>query len=203
MNSKNALIIFQKNAEIGKVKTRLAATIGDENALAIFQYLVNYTCKFAEKVEADKFLFYSDYVDNDVVLPENFKKMTQNGIDLGERMSNAFRKVFELGYENVIIIGTDCYELNAKILNNSFQKLAKNDLVIGPANDGGYYLLGMKKLHEKLFQNKIWSSDSVAYETMKDIEKMQMTCFETEPLNDIDTEQDLGVLTHLLSKVYA
>lgn len=203
MNSKNALIIFQKNAEIGKVKTRLAATIGNENALSIFQYLVKYTYKFAEKTAADKFLFYSDFIENEIVLPENFEKMTQNGIDLGERMSNAFRKVFELGYKNVIIIGTDCYELNAEILNTAFEKLSENDFVLGPANDGGYYLFGMKKLEENVFKNKQWSTDSVASETLKDIEKMQMTCFETEPLNDIDTEQDLGVLTHLLSKVYA
>lgn len=203
MNSKNALIIFQKNAEIGKVKTRLAATIGNENALSIFQYLVKYTYKFAEKTAADKFLFFSDFIENEIVLPENFEKMIQNGIDLGERMNNAFRKVFELGYKNVIIIGTDCYELNAEILNTAFEKLSENDFVLGPANDGGYYLFGMKKLEENVFKNKQWSTDSVASETLKDIEKMQMTCFETEPLNDIDTEQDLGVLTHLLSKVYA
>jgi uncharacterized protein len=203
MNSKNALIIFQKNAEIGKVKTRLAATIGDENALSIFQYLVNYTYKFAEKTSADKFLFYSDFIDNEVVLPEKFEKMTQNGADLGERMCNAFRNIFDKGYENVIIIGTDCYELNDQILNNAFEKLSENDFVLGPANDGGYYLLGMKKLHEKVFQNKLWSTDKVAFETLKDIEKMQMTYFETERLNDIDEEQDLGVLKRLLSTVYA
>lgn len=202
MNLKNALILFQKNAEIGKVKTRLAATIGDENALSIFQYLVKYTLKIAEKTDADKFLFYSDYIDSGVVLPDNFKKMQQNGSDLGERMSNAFKNIFYLGYENVIIIGTDCYELNEVIINTAFNKLSTLDFVLGPANDGGYYLLGMKKSTEILFKNKDWSTASVAYETLKDIESMQMTCFETERLNDIDTEQDLGILTRLLSTVY-
>ncbi len=189
-----------------------------ESALKAIDEAVNYkggqaadlTKTVVTKVSVDKngvkfslsMASYSDYIDNQAVLPKKFTKKVQSGNDLGERMCNAFNDIFELGYEKIIIIGTDCHELNPEILNNSFEKLDETDFVLGPANDGGYYLLGMKKLHEKVFQNKEWSTENVASETTDDIQKLGLSYFQTERLNDIDTEKDLGELTRLLSTVH-
>ena len=125
--------------------------------------------------------------------------MVQEGTDLGERMYNAFIEVFNAGYSNVIIIGTDCYSLNTQILNEGFDKLKTNDFVIGPALDGGYYLLGMNTLTETVFQNKQWSTSTVCADTISDIKNLQQSFYTTETLSDIDNETDLGELRKLLT----
>jgi rSAM/selenodomain-associated transferase 1 len=186
--SSNALIIFQKNILKGKVKTRLAATVGDDNAMAVFRFLVDHTYSIAAATDAHKFLFYSDFIEPVSLAPENFIAMVQEGDSLGERMSNAFKIVFQAGYSNVIIIGTDCYELNASIVNEAFEKM-----------DGGYYLLGMKQHSDMVFENKQWSTDKVFSDTLKDIHSMGKLCFQTKSLSDIDTEADLGELKRLLA----
>jgi rSAM/selenodomain-associated transferase 1 len=197
--SSNALIIFQKNILKGKVKTRLAATVGDDNAMAVFRFLVDHTYSIAAATDAHKFLFYSDFIEPVSLAPENFIAMVQEGDSLGERMSNAFKIVFQAGYSNVIIIGTDCYELNASIVNEAFEKMEENDFVVGPAMDGGYYLLGMKQHSDMVFENKQWSTDKVFSDTLKDIHSMGKLCFQTKSLSDIDTEADLGELKRLLA----
>ena len=197
--NKNALIIFQKNIVKGKVKTRLAATVGEDNAMNVFKFLVIHTYKISCASDAQVFLFYSDFIESFSQMPCNFVGMVQEGTDLGERMYNAFIEVFNAGYSNVIIIGTDCYSLNTQILNEGFDKLKTNDFVIGPALDGGYYLLGMNTLTETVFQNKQWSTSTVCADTISDIKNLQQSFYTTETLSDIDNETDLGELRKLLT----
>ena len=136
--SKKALIIFTRNPELGKCKTRLAATIGDESALEIYKYLLQHTAKLSEKVKADKYLFYSESIKREDIWDATiFNKKLQQGNDLGERMENAFTELFELGYEKVIIIGSDLLDLSSDDVNEAFDFLNENDTVIGPAKDGG------------------------------------------------------------------
>lgn len=197
----NALIIFVRNPEKGKVKTRLAKDIGDDKSLAVYKYLLQYTRDVAISCNCSHFVFYSSYVHmNDEFNDDLFTKSVQEGDDLGERMMNAFKKVFDLGCKNVCIIGSDCYELDAEIINGAFEKLHENDLVIGPAVDGGYYLLGMKQLHVELFAPKEWGTSSVLDDTMDAITKAGLSYAELPVLNDIDTLEDLletNILTHL------
>ena len=142
----NALIIFTRNPELGKCKTRLAKSIGDENALEIYKFLLQHTANVAKEVTADKFVFYSEnIIENDIWETSVFNKELQNGLDLGERMQNAFSLLFSKGYKKVLIIGSDLYDLEANLVNNAYKNLNEHDVVIGPAEDGGYYLLGMKK----------------------------------------------------------
>ncbi|MDT0558507.1 TIGR04282 family arsenosugar biosynthesis glycosyltransferase [Ichthyenterobacterium sp. W332] len=188
--SKNLIIIFTRNPELGKVKTRLAKTIGDESALNIYRFLLEHTEKTVRKINVDKAIYYSVAIhDNDIWDANMYTKFKQEGIDLGQRMCNAFKNAFIDNYKKVLIVGSDLIDLQPKHIEDAFLALETNDIVIGPAQDGGYYLLGMKILHKKLFKNKFWGTHSVFKDTMEDLENE--TVFLLEELNDIDTFEDL------------
>lgn len=187
----NALLIFVKNAIHGTVKTRLAATLGNEAAMNIYKQLLANTHSVSKNIEADKIVFYSDFIEEDIWGNEEFKKEIQQGIDLGIRMENAFIKAFESGYEKAIIIGTDIPEINEDILENGFNQLNNFDIVIGPSTDGGYYLLGMKKMYSFLFQNMKWSTDTVLKDTIEICGQHQLSHFLLPELNDVDEEKDM------------
>src|SRR5205809_861444 len=119
--NKHALLIFAKNPEAGKVKTRLAASIGNDAALLIYLRLLDHTVSITEDLTVDKFVFYSNYIEEqDLWNSKLYSKQLQHAGDLGKRMENAFRYVFQKGYEKVIIIGTDCPDLNAEMIMNAF-----------------------------------------------------------------------------------
>ena len=189
--NKEALIIFIKNPQPGKVKTRIAATTGDEKALEIYKHLLQYTCRITKDLPQDKWLFYSEFIDEkDSWSNDIYHKQIQSGDDLGQKMLNAFKFCFDKGYEKISIIGSDMMEISASTLHNAFAQLKKHDIVIGPAKDGGYYLLGMNKLHPILFQNKSWSTSTVMTDTLADSKKLGLTHYELPTLCDIDTEAD-------------
>lgn len=186
------LIIFYRNPELGKVKTRLAAAVGDEKALAIYLKLATHTREVALASDFDRVVYYSHHVDTEDNWQENsFHKKLQVGNDLGIRMYNAFENAFRDGYAHVCIIGTDCLELTSEILSAAFEQLKAHDAVIGPARDGGYYLLGMKQLHKDLFANKEWSTNTVAKRTIVDFQNLNLTYSQLPTLSDIDREEDL------------
>ncbi|MEO6253211.1 MAG: TIGR04282 family arsenosugar biosynthesis glycosyltransferase [Ferruginibacter sp.] len=188
---KSALIIFVRNPELGKVKTRLAATAGDEQALDIYCGLLNHTMLLATEIAADKFVYYYQQIKADDIWNEDrFYKKIQTGENLGDKMKAAFNEIFKLGYKRVIIIGSDCLQLNSTIINAGFALLDEHDTVIGPATDGGYYLLGMKKSHGFLFDNKAWSTESVYDESIKDMQQHHLSTGLLPVLTDVDTEAD-------------
>ena len=188
--SKNLLLIFTRNPELGKVKTRLAKKIGKESALEIYKILLQRTKEITLKVDSDKAVYYSEEVNHNFIWNEKvYQKHQQKGKDLGKRMRNAFIEGFNEGYNNIIIIGSDLFDLSTEIINNAFDKLQKNEVVIGPAKDGGYYLLGMKTLHPNIFENKAWGTDSVRQETLNDLKNNKVHLLET--LNDIDVFEDI------------
>lgn len=187
-----AIIIFVRNPEAGKVKTRLAATVGNEAALFIYKKLLTHTLEITETMAADKFIFYADEVaTNDIWQRPGFFKSKQASGDLGHRMCSAFIEVLSKGYHSVCIIGSDCYELSTVIIEQAFDLLRVNDVVIGPAKDGGYYLLGMKELYPKLFEEKIWSTGTVYDDTVSTIHQSGLAYKSLETLTDIDEEKDL------------
>ncbi|PSG90698.1 TIGR04282 family arsenosugar biosynthesis glycosyltransferase [Aurantibacter aestuarii] len=190
MSSKNALIIFTRNPELGKCKTRLAKTIGDEAALRVYKFLLQHTANVAKKVEASRYAYYSVNIqENDLWEQEYFSKKQQKGEHLGERMQNAFQELFDLGHEKVVIIGSDLYDLDAKYIEEAYQKLDTHDAVVGPALDGGYYLFGMKKVLPNVFNQKDWGTETVFEDTLKDLENYNIHL--TKALNDIDTFEDI------------
>ena len=188
--SKNLLIVFTRNPELGKVKTRLAKTVGNATALKIYIFLLERTRDIAVQVSADKAVYYSVKVrENDIWDANNFQKHQQVGEDLGIRMLHAFKNGFKAGYEKVMIIGSDLYDLTAETIENAFIALEDNEVVIGPAEDGGYYLLGMNSLEEKVFKNKNWGTETVRKNTLEELKDKKV--FLLGELNDVDVFEDI------------
>lgn len=188
--NKSLILIFTRNPELGKVKTRLAASIGDQNALEIYVQLLEHTKKVALETPYDKQVLYSEAINpNDMWEAASFQKKLQVGEDLGDRMYNAFQGGFNAGYEKIIIIGSDLIALESSDISTAISKLDDNDIVIGPAEDGGYYLLGMKKVPENIFSNKEWGTDTVLADTLLDISNLKYHLLKEK--NDIDTYEDI------------
>ncbi|MEQ8218183.1 MAG: TIGR04282 family arsenosugar biosynthesis glycosyltransferase [Arenibacter sp.] len=187
---RDLLIIFTRNPELGKCKSRLAATVGDEIALDIYKFLLNHTKNLTQGLNIGKWVYYSDDIwENDIWDKFVYEKKIQSGNDLGERMSNAFIDGFNAGYEKIIIIGSDMYDLNENDLLEAFHFLSQHDYVIGPAIDGGYYLLGMKVLSPALFKDKTWGTDTVLKDTLQDLKNKNYSLL--SPKNDIDYYEDI------------
>ncbi len=185
------LLIFIKNPERGKVKTRLAVTLGDKKALSIYEKLLSHTRQVTHSLKVAKQLWYSDFIPEKDGWPQSyFKKKLQQGDDLGRRMQFAFEDGFKSGYKKIVIIGGDCAELQTVHIKNAFKALENNEAVIGPANDGGYYLLGLKRPVRHLFKNKQWGTGTVFEKTIMDFEKQSISYELLEELRDIDTEED-------------
>ncbi len=180
---------------VGKVKTRLAATIGSDAALQVYKNLLIHTHAISKNLSIEKYIYYENYINgHDLWENEIYNKRLQEGDDLGERMSNAFAKIFDDGYHSAIIIGSDCFELTGEIIEEAIGSLGENDLVIGPAADGGYYLLGMKTYHPQLFREKKWSSDSVFNDTHSQAVDAGLSIMKLPLLTDVDHEKDLPAL---------
>lgn len=185
-----ALLTFIKNPEKGKVKTRLAATVGEDMALKIYLELLRHTKEIASQVPAQRFVFYSQFIDiNDQWSTSDFIKKLQHGEDLGEKMSNAFKEVLQ-NSGKAVIIGSDCASLTSSIIKEAFRLLDQSDFVLGPAMDGGYYLLGMKKFHPEVFQDIIWSTENVASDTIQKFDTLGKSYSLLPLLSDIDYEED-------------
>lgn len=200
--SPSQLIIFLKKPAAGRVKTRLADTIGSEKAVELYLALIKHTFTEASKLAAQyeggriDVAVYADTAierreEFPVEIPENFGLYVQQGEGLGTRMKNAFAEGFREGFKSQIIIGSDCPELVSGHLKQAFDAIRATDTVIGPARDGGYYLLGMKKLHPALFELQAWSHEKVFEQTLHRIRAHQLSYTQLEELSDVDTAEDL------------
>ncbi|MFN3916731.1 MAG: TIGR04282 family arsenosugar biosynthesis glycosyltransferase [Flavobacteriales bacterium] len=189
---KNKLLIFVKHPEPRKVKTRLAATIGNESALNIYKGLLNITERIARNVPAKREVHYGGKItEEDVFSSVLYEKHLQVNGDLGEKMKFAFEASFESGYEKVVIIGSDCPLLESRHIEQSFELLQFNDVVFGPARDGGYYLLAMRRLIPELFSGISWSTDTVLKDSQKKLKMQGISFVSLETLSDVDEEKDL------------
>lgn len=119
----------------------------------------------------------------------HYQKKLQIGKDLGERMQNAFKEGFHAGFEKIIVIGSDMYNLAQHDLEEAFAKLDGYDYVVGPAEDGGYYLLGMKSLNKALFRDKEWGTDTVLADTLQDLKAENVALLDER--NDVDYYDDI------------
>ncbi|PJJ75017.1 hypothetical protein BXY57_0585 [Thermoflavifilum aggregans] len=188
---KKALIIFVKNPKLGQVKTRLARTIGPHAALLIYRELLHHTYSIANLVEADRFVFYADGIVEQDLWDGRYIKCEQFGVDLGQRMTHAFCHVFSLSYQQAVIIGSDCFALTAAHIEQAFSELENSDVVIGPAEDGGYYLLGMKTHIPQLFESIPWSTPSVLNMTLQKLQDLKLSYRLLEELPDVDEWDDV------------
>ncbi|MCT4665883.1 MAG: TIGR04282 family arsenosugar biosynthesis glycosyltransferase [Flavobacteriales bacterium] len=187
--TKNLIIVFVKNLSKGKVKTRLAKTIGDENALKVYKALLEKTQTVVENLLIDSQVHFSEKIAD-----ENWdlsQKFVQVGDDLGARMQKAFQEAFQNGYEKIVLIGSDLPSISSDFIQEAFQVLEQKELVFGPAEDGGYYLIGMKNMYKYPFENKAWSTPSLLDQTRKELAHKKISYGLLSTLNDIDTFEDL------------
>lgn len=185
------LLIFIKNPVLGRVKTRLARTVGDAEALRIYRLLLEKTRLAALGALAERRLYYSDRIETgDAWVDTDFKKFVQRGDGLGARMAGAFRQAFADRADRAVIIGSDCPELGGALLKEAFSLLDRHDFVLGPTPDGGYYLLGMRAFEPSVFEGIAWSTESVRSATLEKIGALGKTCALLPEHSDVDTEAD-------------
>ncbi len=186
------LIIFYNNPVFGKIKPRLAATIGDENALAIYIRLATNTRLVTDELPFDKVVFYSDHIE-----PEDnwdntiYRKNRQHGHDAGKKLQNAFAWGFREGYSSICMIHADCYGITSDIITEAFEFLQESDAVIGPSKDGGYYLLGLNKVYNDLFRDKNWGTYTVLSDTLENFDHLELEYGMLPVLNEVEEEIDL------------
>lgn len=189
--SKSQIIIFAKNPEIGKVKTRLAAGIGDKGALEVYKFLLAHTFRVAAATKLDVHVFFSDFIDESLTgFHSSFQSHLQKGKGLGERLYHAFEKVNKSG-NNCIVIGSDCFQLTTKHLLTCVDSLEVGDMVIGPSHDGGYYLLGLNEFYPTLFQDIHWSTVKVFQQTLDKSQELGLRVVQLETLHDVDDLESL------------
>jgi rSAM/selenodomain-associated transferase 1 len=178
-------MVFAKNPELGKCKTRLAKSIGDEKALEIYKTLLRHTAETLAQVEADRVVFYSETIQHHDLWDECvFQKQVQIQGHLGEKMEAAFEWGFAQGYSKICIVGSDLMELQSTDLDQAFLELENHDVVFGPAQDGGFYLMGMTQLYKRAFLDKAWSTETVLEDTLQDLKGFKYALLETK--TDID-----------------
>jgi uncharacterized protein len=193
MLKNDVLIVFVKNAVPGAVKTRLAQKIGNNRAYEIYNRLLKITAKEAERASVKRQVWYSDAVAEEDDFPaSHFEKFVQSEGDLGERMSHAISMAFNSGNGRAVIIGSDCPDLTSGLIMEAFELLGKHDAVIGPSEDGGYYLLGLSRFSDALFNDISWSTSDVLKQTIQKLEDIGFKYSLLPVLNDIDTAEDLA-----------
>jgi rSAM/selenodomain-associated transferase 1 len=166
-------------------------SIGDQAALDIYLLLLRHTATECARLSGvTKFVCFSEHFgDGTLWDTETFNYKLQQGADLGLRMQSAFDEAFEAGYSEVIIIGSDLPDLSTADLKAAFEQLSENEVVLGPAQDGGYYLLGLKKPNPYIFQNKAWGTDTVLSDTLADLKDFKTVLLPVR--NDIDRYEDI------------
>ena len=187
---KNLLMVFAKSPIKGEVKTRLGNEIGSEKSHWVDLQLLKKTAENISNKNQDIIVFHSKPNKKMESIFDNAKNfLVQNGSDLGDKMLSAFQWAFNEKYKNVILIGTDQWNISESMVIRARNVLENKDFVIGPTYDGGYYLIGMKKIKKKIFQNIPWSTNRVLEETLKKIKNDSVYFLGIE--NDIDDFIDL------------
>lgn len=192
----NTLIIFLKYPEAGKVKTRLAKDIGAEKAARIYSNMAKQIVdKVSNSGNYNTVIYYDPPEKKNEIAKwlegKGFHFSQQTGDTLGRRISSAFSEVFDQGAERAVIIGTDCIDITPDIINQTLDLLNLNDLILGPADDGGYYLLGLKKYIPGIFEKIDWSTERVLNQTIENIKQLGLEYDLLTSLRDIDDVYDL------------
>lgn len=194
---KKKLILFTRYPVAGHTKTRLIPALGAEGAAALQRQMTERTLRTAENLAA------ASQPELEIRHAGGSNEQMKNWLgptriycdqgtgDLGEKMSRAMAEAFRDGYHQVMVIGADCPGLSAEILASGFSRLADHSLVLGPAADGGYYLLGLARACPELFRNRSWGSDRLLAETMTAAKKLALKYFLLEELADVDRPEDL------------
>jgi len=193
VTSNDRLIIFSKNPEHNRAQSLLVEDLSEEQALTVHHKLLVYTKEITKRLNCDKAVYYSHHIDNNDLWDNMiYSKGLQQGADRGEKMTDAFTKSFAAGMDRVVVIGTDCIELESYMIKEAFAVLENNDVVLGPAKDGDYYLLGMRKFLPTLLMDKDWKSMNLLMDTILDLKKLEAKYYLLKTLSNIKSLEDLN-----------
>jgi rSAM/selenodomain-associated transferase 1 len=187
-------LVFVRAPEAGRVKTRLAAALGAEGALRVYRRLAEHTLREARALGGEVRVHFTPADAGTEVrawLGDGPRYLPQSAGGLGTRMEAAFRAAFEDGADRVVIIGSDLPELSAALLRRAFDALESHAAVLGPARDGGYYLLGMRTMIDGLFDGIPWSTDEVLARTLERLGAAGIQPALLDSLSDVDEVDDL------------
>ena len=200
MRASNTLILFSKSPRICRVKTRMQPNLSHRECLYLHKML---TKNIIDKLSLNtnlNFVLYTTHPYTDKYLySRNLRIKKQQGINLGMRMHNAISE--ELKYsQKVVLIGSDCLEFTPGVIQSAFEKLNKaRDIVIGPTDDGGYLLVGMRKQNKFLFKNISWSSSSTLDMTIKAARNFKKNISILDKMRDLDSIEDLRYLSQQIT----
>lgn len=204
MTETNHLIVFTRYPEVGKTKTRLIPALGAAGAATLQRQMTEFTLKQVEKLVQrrqgglNSLSVEIRFAGGDRTLMQDWlgshwSYQPQATGDLGEKLQQAFQAAFEAGSQRIVTIGIDCPELDAVTLAQAFQALQEHDLVLGPATDGGYYLIGLRSLMPELFSGVDWGTERVFQQTMAVAESKGVAIATLTPLTDVDRPEDLPI----------
>lgn len=191
--------IFARPPVPGMVKTRLIPDIGATKAARVYRYCLEYTLAVVRQSGLDYQLFVSDVCDDPLFQDEEYS--LQKGDDLGARMFHAFQDLLRRGTDGALIIGTDCLDITSMHLQEAARSLADHELVLLPAIDGGYALIGCREIDSRLFDNVRWSTDQVYRQTLANAGQLNYRARTLESVRDIDSLQDLEHYPELLALI--
>ena len=199
VNSSERLILFTRYPEPGRTKTRLIPVLGPHGAANLqkqmTEHLLARTTSFVSDRRVDMEVRYEggNRALMEGWLGSHISYRSQGRGDLGSRMAQAFSQAFKQGKKRVVIAGSDCPGINEATVRNAFDLLDQFDLVLGPANDGGYYLIGLRQEEPRLFENVPWGAAEVGARTLEIADQLGLCWVKVEPLNDVDRAEDIVV----------
>jgi rSAM/selenodomain-associated transferase 1 len=190
--SRTKLVIFLKAPRAGSVKTRLAAGIGAAAALAAYRRITQHLLANLNGLAGMEIRFSPDDAEVDVQewLGQGFEYHPQGKGDLGEKLHRTFDESFSQGFARILAIGSDCPFVTRSDIEVAWASLASHDVVIGPASDGGYWLIGLSGAQPGLFENIPWSTEKVLESTLQRIQAAGLSYARLRELCDIDTQSD-------------
>ena len=199
-----ALIVFVKAPVAGKVKTRLQPHLSPDKIVELYKsFVTEIISKCVRLKGVDKFLGCAPTRDNnflrEITATYRLKSFDQKGKNLGEKMINAFKDHFKKGYKEIVLIGSDSPTMPIEYIKEAFLKLKKNDVVIGPSCDRGYYLVGAKKIFPQIFQGIPWDTDEVLDKTLEKLGSADIRFSMLPFWYDVDTINDLRFLENHLN----
>lgn len=189
-----AIIFFTRVPILGETKTRLFNFVSPQQACDIQTKLIKNIYSVLRESKEDIFVFYTPEKHKEKlreIINDDVAFIPQTEGDLGVRMSSAIKNVLERGYQSVILMGSDLYELDLSRIEKAFQGLQNNDIIINPSFDGGYTIIGMKENHSEIFDIDTYGNKSVYAKTLLKIKDLGLTVYELDPMQDIDTKEDL------------
>jgi rSAM/selenodomain-associated transferase 1 len=190
MINRDALIVIAKYPEIGAVKTRIRGLSDHQRVELYNKLLIDTMVKLSSITGVDIFIAFAPDNAGDFFARFNVGLIPLSGGDLGDRMYQAFQDTFLKGYEKISLVGADIPDMSSAIIKDSFNELREHDIVFGPATDGGYYLIGMKRLIHEVFTNVPWSAGNTLNISLKNAKQAGCSIGFTDELSDVDTYED-------------